>query len=58
MKNNLFTKCKSGFLPGDSCISQLLSITDGIYKLLNYNPTLDVTGTFSELLIKFGMKGW
>ena len=57
MKNNLFTKCQSGFLPGDSCISKLLSITDGIYKLFNYNPPLDVTGTFSELLIKFGMKG-
>ena len=36
IKNNLFTKSRSGFLPGDSCISQLLSITDKIYKSLIY----------------------
>ena len=29
-KNQFFTKCRSGFLPGDSCISQLLSIVHDI----------------------------
>ena len=27
VQNQLFTDCQSGFIPGDSCISQLLSIT-------------------------------
>ena len=26
-QNNLFTECQSGFIPGDSCVAQLLSIT-------------------------------
>ena len=29
-KNQLFTKCQSGFLPGESCISQLLFIVQEI----------------------------
>ena len=29
-KNQFFTKCQSGFLPDDSCISQLLSIVHDI----------------------------
>ena len=29
---NKFTESQSGFLPGDSCISQLLSFTREIYK--------------------------
>ena len=29
-QNNLFTKCQFGFIPGDSCIAQLLSITHEI----------------------------
>ena len=35
-KNELFTKCQSGFLPGDSCISQLLSIVHDINSSLDY----------------------
>ena len=26
MENKLFTECQSGFIPGDSCVAQLLSI--------------------------------
>ena len=48
-KNNLFTKIQSGFLPSDSCISQLLSITHKIYKLFDCNPSLDITGTFLDI---------
>ena len=29
-QNHLFTKCQSGFFPGDTCISQLLSIAHEI----------------------------
>ena len=37
-ENDLIVKNQSGFLPGDSCISQLLSITDDIYKAFDGNP--------------------
>ena len=33
-QNKLFTPSQSGFIPGDSCVSQLLSITHEIYKSL------------------------
>ena len=42
----MFTKSQSGFLPGDSCISQLLLVTFEIYKSFDCNPPLDVRGTF------------
>ena len=53
IKNNLFTKSQSGFLPGDSCISQLLSITHEIYKLFDCNPPVDVRGTFLDIFKAF-----
>ena len=31
LQKKLFTPCQSGFIPGDSCVSQLLSITHEIY---------------------------
>ena len=46
IKNNLFTRSQSGFLPGDSCISQLLSTTHKTYKSFDCNPPLDVRGPF------------
>ena len=30
IQNKLFTECQSGFIPGDSCVAQLLSITHEI----------------------------
>ena len=45
-ENKLFTECQSGFLLGDSCISQLLSITHEIYKSFNCSPSVDVRGSF------------
>ena len=50
-QNNLFTKCQSGFIPGDSCVAQLLSITHEIYQSFDCSPTRDVKG----VLIRFGM---
>ena len=32
IQNKLFTECQSGFIPGDLCVPQLLSITHEIYK--------------------------
>ena len=37
------------FLPGDSCISQLLSITHEIYKSFDCNPSFDIRGTFLDI---------
>ena len=34
LENTLFTELQSGFLPGDSCFSQLLSITHEVLNLL------------------------
>ena len=36
-------------MPGDSCISQLLSITHEIYKNFDCNPTLDTRATFLDI---------
>ena len=38
-KNELFTKCQCGFLPGDSCNSQLLSIVHDINSSFDCDPT-------------------
>ena len=52
-KNELFTKCHSGFLPGDSCISQLLSIVHDINSSFDCDPTLDVRGIFLDIFKAF-----
>ena len=49
LENKLFTECQSGFLSGDSCTSQLLSITHEIYKSFDCNPSVDVKGTFIDI---------
>ena len=48
-QNNLFTKCQSGFIPGDSCVAQLLSITHEIYQSFDCSPTRDVKGVFLDV---------
>ena len=47
LENKLFTK--SSFLPGDSCIAQLLFIMHEIYKSFDCNPSVDERGTFSGI---------
>ena len=47
--NDILVNCQSGFLPGDSCISQLLSITHYIYKAFDGNPSLEVRGVFLDI---------
>ena len=46
--NRLSTPSQSGFLPGDSCISQLLSIIHEIQTAFDENPTIDVRGVFLD----------
>ena len=48
-QNQLFTKCQPGFLPGDSCISRLLSIVHKINSSFDCDPTIDVSGVFLDI---------
>ena len=48
-KNELFTKYQSVFLPGDSCISQFLSIVQDINSSFDCDPTQDVRGMFLDI---------
>ena len=48
-ENGLFTCCQSGFRKGDSCISQLLSITHEILKGFDANLSLDTRGVFLDI---------
>ena len=47
--NRLFTPSQSDFLPGDSCIAQLLSVIHEIQIAFDENPTVDVRGVFLDL---------
>ena len=48
-KNELFTKYQSVVLPGDSCISQFLSIVQDINSSFDCDPTQDVRGMFLDI---------
>ena len=49
IKNNLLVNCQSGFIKGDSCVSQLHSITHTIHKNLDSNPSLVTKGIFLDM---------
>ena len=49
IQNKLFTECQSGFILGDSCVAQLLSITHEICKSFDCNPPYDISGTFLDI---------
>ena len=49
LHNKLFTPSQSGFLPGDSCIAQLLSIIHEIQSAFDENTTADMRGIFSDI---------
>ena len=49
LSNKLFTPSQSRFLPGDSCIAQLLSIIHEIQTAFDENPTVDVRGVFLDI---------
>ena len=44
-----FTSSESGFLYGDSCIAQLLSVIHEIQTAFDNNPTVDVSGVFLDI---------
>ena len=43
------TSCQSGFIEGDSCVNQLLSITHEIQKNVEANPSIDTTGVLFDM---------
>ena len=43
------SKNQSGFRSGDSCVSQLISITHEIYKAFDGNPSLETRGIFLDI---------
>ena len=49
IKNNLFTKSQSGFLPCHPFISQLLSVTHEIYRSFDCNTPFDIKRTFLHI---------
>ena len=49
IKNELFTKCQSVFLPGDSRISQLLSIVHEINLSFDCTLSVDARGIFLDI---------
>ena len=48
-----FTKCQSGFLPGNSCILHLFSIVYEINLSFDSDPTADVNGVFLDISKSF-----
>ena len=47
MENNLISSNQSGFKPGDSCIDELLSITQEIHK--SFDGGFQVRGFFLDI---------
>ena len=48
-QNKLFTQCQSGFIPGDSCDAQLLSIVHKICQSFDFSPKTDTNGVFFNI---------
>ena len=57
ISNKLFTPSQSGFLPGDSCIAQLLSIIHEIQTAFDENTVADVRGISLDISKAFD-KAW
>ena len=61
MENNLLNPNQAGFMSGNFCIHQLISVTHEIYAYFGSNPSLEVRVDFKiylKLLIEYGMKGF
>ena len=49
MNNKLLNQCQSGFQKGDSCVSQLLKITNDVFKNLDSDPSTDTRSIFLDM---------
>ena len=48
-KENLLNSNQSGFQPSDSCINQLIAITNEIFEAFDCNPSLEVRSVFLDI---------
>ena len=48
-ENKFISDNQSGFRSGDSCTSQLIAITNEIYKAFDGNPSLETRGVFLHI---------
>ena len=55
MENNLLNPNQSSFMPGDSCIHQLISITHEIYASFDCNSSLEFRGLFLDISKAFDL---
>ena len=53
MENNVLNLNQSGFMPGDNCIHQLISITHEIYVSFDSDSSLEITSAFSNIFKSF-----
>ena len=53
MQNKLFTKCRTGFIPGESCTARLFSITHVICENFDNNSPYGKRGNFPDILKVF-----
>ena len=49
IENNLLSPDQSGFIPGDSRVQQLVSITHEIYNAFDCNLSLEVQGVLLDI---------
>ena len=49
LENKLFTPCQSGFVRGDSYVSQLQPVTHEIYQSFDCHPPTDIRGIFLDI---------
>ena len=49
IQKNLLNSCQSSFRPNDSCVNQLIPITQNIYCAFDVNPSLEARGVFLDL---------
>ena len=49
----MFTDCQSSFIPGNSCVLQLLSVTQEFHKSFDCNLPKDVRGVFRDISKSF-----
>ena len=56
-QNKLFTPCQSGVIPGDYCVSKLLSITHETYQSFDCHHPTDIRGTFLDISKAFDKVG-
>ena len=50
--HKLLKPYQSGLKKNDSCINQLVSITNEIYSAFDCNPSLEVRGVFVDLYLR------